>query len=129
LWVDAICTNQDDVPEKNNQVQPMKDIYEQASKVIAWLGLGDGDTGDLFDFLTGLSEQDLECISTGSLPLHVSEASATVKRFFSFGDKHPQAAFNLAWIAQEVLLACRLEFVCGLKRAPWKIWARYIDMI
>lgn len=38
LWVDAICINQNDVPERNQQVSKMRDIYSMASSVIVWLG-------------------------------------------------------------------------------------------
>lgn len=40
IWVDAICINQTDVAEKNEQVPRMKDIYS-ASKVFIWLGESD----------------------------------------------------------------------------------------
>jgi hypothetical protein len=38
LWADAICINQDDIAERNNQVQHMAAIYSSADIVIAWLG-------------------------------------------------------------------------------------------
>ncbi|KAF8848154.1 hypothetical protein BDZ45DRAFT_538013, partial [Acephala macrosclerotiorum] len=38
LWVDAICINQSDIPERNYQVSRMGLIYRAALQVIAWLG-------------------------------------------------------------------------------------------
>ncbi|KAH7065736.1 heterokaryon incompatibility protein-domain-containing protein [Paraphoma chrysanthemicola] len=38
LWVDVVCINQSDNVEKGWQVGIMKDIYQQASRVIIWLG-------------------------------------------------------------------------------------------
>ncbi|KAG4442480.1 hypothetical protein IFR05_002032 [Cadophora sp. M221] len=38
LWVDAICINQDDVEERNNQVSLMGSIYSSAWRVLCWLG-------------------------------------------------------------------------------------------
>ena len=38
LWIDAICINQDDIPEKENQIPLMRMIYRSAGKVIVWLG-------------------------------------------------------------------------------------------
>lgn len=38
LWVDAICINQEDATERAIQVLLMRQIYSQASSVIAWLG-------------------------------------------------------------------------------------------
>jgi hypothetical protein len=38
LWIDALCINQIENEEKTYQVQRMKEIYDQAHEVIAWLG-------------------------------------------------------------------------------------------
>lgn len=46
LWIDAICINQEDLAEKNHQVEMMKEIYTGAELVIAWLGSA-GDDSDL----------------------------------------------------------------------------------
>lgn len=37
LWVDSICINQDDTPEKNTQVQMMGEIFSKANRVLVWL--------------------------------------------------------------------------------------------
>ena len=37
-WIDAICINQADIEEKNDQVPMMRDIYMIAKRVVAWLG-------------------------------------------------------------------------------------------
>ncbi|KAK4141305.1 heterokaryon incompatibility protein-domain-containing protein [Dichotomopilus funicola] len=41
LWIDAVCINQDDVPERNSQLPMMGDIYRRATSVISWLGSDD----------------------------------------------------------------------------------------
>ncbi|PMD26839.1 hypothetical protein NA56DRAFT_562728 [Hyaloscypha hepaticicola] len=38
LWIDAICINQDDIPERSEQVKKMASIYSRAQQVILWLG-------------------------------------------------------------------------------------------
>ncbi|KAI8676202.1 HET domain-containing protein [Fusarium sp. Ph1] len=38
FWADAICINQNDIEERNHQVQFMRSIYGSASVVLAWLG-------------------------------------------------------------------------------------------
>lgn len=37
IWIDAICINQRDVQERNQQVQLMRSIYEKAQLVRVWL--------------------------------------------------------------------------------------------
>ncbi|MCJ1358202.1 MAG: hypothetical protein MMC33_008201 [Icmadophila ericetorum] len=39
LWIDAICINQEDHQERNEQIQHMKYIFESAYLVYGWLGL------------------------------------------------------------------------------------------
>jgi hypothetical protein len=38
LWADAICINQDEVEDRNNQVSNMRLVYRKAEKVEIWLG-------------------------------------------------------------------------------------------
>jgi len=38
LWVDALCINQNNIHERNHQVEQMGEIYRQARRVLAWLG-------------------------------------------------------------------------------------------
>lgn len=47
LWIDQICTNQDDIKERSSQVQLMRDIYSGATSVLAWLGEDKPDTDAL----------------------------------------------------------------------------------
>ncbi len=45
IWIDAICINQNDIPERNQQISVMSKIYSQAEVVIAWTG--DDPSGSL----------------------------------------------------------------------------------
>lgn len=38
IWVDQICINQDDINERNQQVQRMGSIYGECLRVLCWLG-------------------------------------------------------------------------------------------
>jgi hypothetical protein len=37
-WVDALCINQKDAEERDEQVRRMKSIYRDAERVVIWLG-------------------------------------------------------------------------------------------
>ena len=37
-WIDAVCINQDDLEERNQQIQRMREIYKSAVTVVIWLG-------------------------------------------------------------------------------------------
>lgn len=44
LWIDAICINQDNVRERNHQVDLMSSIYKNAQCVLVWLGIARDDS-------------------------------------------------------------------------------------
>jgi hypothetical protein len=46
LWIDALCINQEDLVERESQVEIMLSIFQRAEKVIGWLGeSGQGSAG------------------------------------------------------------------------------------
>ncbi|KAK1752354.1 HET-domain-containing protein [Echria macrotheca] len=38
IWIDSLCINQEDIPEKQDQLQMMASIYRYAGNIIVWLG-------------------------------------------------------------------------------------------
>jgi hypothetical protein len=55
LWVDAICINQDDIPERSQEVLRMLSIYQHASKVVVWLGEASEDSSSAIIYLRNLA--------------------------------------------------------------------------
>ncbi|KAM6505437.1 hypothetical protein FSOLCH5_014654 [Fusarium solani] len=51
LWVDALCINQDDLKERQEQVKKMNLIYSAARKVIIWLGPETQETQGSFSMM------------------------------------------------------------------------------
>ena len=49
--MDAICINQQDVEERNDQVTKIADIHTSADKVIIWLGLEEDNSSLAIDAL------------------------------------------------------------------------------
>ncbi len=85
LWVDAICINQCDPIERDQQVRIMRKIYPRAQKVLSWLGVSD-DCSDLaFDFCNAVyrtSADDLLSLSSetqlrGRFPVSWTEGTAS----------------------------------------------------
>ena len=52
LWIDAICINQGDTSERNQQVSYMAEIYQKAAHVCIWLGPADEQSGMALDFIS-----------------------------------------------------------------------------
>ncbi|EXJ74130.1 uncharacterized protein A1O5_02424 [Cladophialophora psammophila CBS 110553] len=51
IWIDSLCIDQANYQEKSWQVELMKDIYRQATRVYAWLGRADRDSDRVMDYL------------------------------------------------------------------------------
>jgi hypothetical protein len=119
LWVDAVCINQEDDAEKTDQVKMMREIYEQAKLVIAWLGT-EGNTDDLgFSFmreiyvkLGGPSLEAMEFTSftqadkLGLPKIDDPKWKALCRVLF-------RPYFFRVWIIQEILAAKQCIVQCG----------------
>lgn len=67
IWIDAICVNQENLPERSRQVQRMADIYQLASRVVVWLGEGSASRSLAFDELKSIRSHVYEDSETGEL--------------------------------------------------------------
>jgi len=43
IWIDALCINQEDIPERNQQILLMTEIDRKVTGVVIWLGESDND--------------------------------------------------------------------------------------
>ena len=115
LWVDAVCINQNDLDERNQQVAMMRDIYASATQVTIWLGEADQDSNVVFDALpivTGRSPWPEQILQGAKIRQHCG------KFFFSLSDH--RSWFSRVWILQELAMSkTDPNVVCGHKRAPW----------
>lgn len=128
FWVDAICINQNDDNEKNNQVRLMWEIYSHADLVIAWLGKQNEATErglDLVKKLAIIIEQRSRGLNAGAgekgehqgfdpvelqslgLPGVISNAWDDFFSIFS------RQWFGRVWIIQEFVAAKECVFLCG----------------
>jgi hypothetical protein len=60
VWIDALCINQDCIPERNEQVTKMPQIYQRAEKVVVWPGPASSNSDIAFQFLMEASLKRLE---------------------------------------------------------------------
>jgi hypothetical protein len=94
LWIDALCIDQDNVVERNHQVQQMGDIYSNAKHVLAWLGNAK------------IIRQHLAEVSKYGTP-YLSAHRGDLWGFLG------ASYWKRAWITQEVLLARRVTLCAG----------------
>jgi hypothetical protein len=116
FWIDAIAIDQSNDREKPHQVSIMGKIYRQASHVVAWLGLEQGDdcSGLALDYLSTGPK-----VSSGYYNDHPDSFtfSAEERAISKLCDR---SYFQRMWIVQECILAKKLHLVCELHYCPWK---------
>lgn len=104
LWVDAVCINQEDAEERDDQVDMMGDIYRRAHRVLAWLGEGDSDTDWLVPLLgdRGFREQVKKAdMEADFAPGAVVVRAAVILMY----DLFRRAWWERLWVSQEIILA------------------------
>ncbi|KAJ4423001.1 hypothetical protein N0V82_002395 [Gnomoniopsis sp. IMI 355080] len=117
LWIDAICINQSDVPERNQQLVLMPRIYSGARRVVVYLGeSSDSDCSDAV----------MEWLQDVNAPSESEGQSAKPPQdvIVSFL-KRPW--FTRVWVMQEVRLATDAVVVCGDKEVSWEAFKQMRD--
>lgn len=111
VWADALCIDQKNVNERNEQVQMMTDIYRNAVSVAVWLGPLQKDDQVTQDFLTRLlcSENALDVLRVAS-----KETLTAVAWLFS------RAYWNRLWVVQELHNAKTVFVYYGDFFDPWQ---------
>jgi hypothetical protein len=56
MWIDAICINQDDLPERSREAIKMGLVYNNAKQVLVWLGPSSENSSLALETLYKLSE-------------------------------------------------------------------------
>lgn len=105
VWIDTICINQLDIPERNSQVRIMREVYACAESVCVWLGMPPSSAGDL----TGAKVQDIRY----DVVQHIASRGA-------------RNWWRRRWVVQEAAAATTEPFVLlGNLRLPWRALIRH----
>ncbi|KAF2028046.1 HET-domain-containing protein [Setomelanomma holmii] len=108
LWIDQLCIDQTNTRERNHQVSMMANIYRSCHFVISWLDPN-------WSSCTAAQELRSRKYQFVGRKLMKSIEGLLYNRYFS-----------RLWIVQEVLLARRVEVVCG---NLWLGWNEIRDAI
>jgi hypothetical protein len=105
LWIDAICIDQQNDLERNQQVAYMGDIYSKAAGVIAWLGCN-RKIANFFRFVTRLAEETHS--KRDAIEIWRREQTQVQANWTAFWTN---AYWTRAWITQELFLANSIQML------------------
>lgn len=142
LWVDAVCIDQENKDEVNDQVAMMTDIYQKAKKVIMWLG---SIEGNVQAFRKAFASLPLLCKAHDKLSPDLNDLAGLerrmdgnkeVKRLVTKALESKTAVgilnaiyaasyFRRAWILQEIILGgSRGIVVWGTLSCDWETFKK-----
>ncbi|PSN61199.1 HET-domain-containing protein [Corynespora cassiicola Philippines] len=125
IFVDAICINQNDTNEKNEQVLRMAEIYRKASNVIVWLGVETENTAHGLEII-------IEAYK--SIPYRGESWVPTIRSILAMESKTYQVDstwinaindivfrpwFRRLWVLQEISVSKTAIVIIGKKKMSW----------
>lgn len=125
LWIDAVCINQADKDEKNMQIPLMAHIYADCPRVLVYLGVQKEGSQMIPEFCDMMKSLSKTTKPDPNFSLHTGD-QISIDRFSRLGIPEEKAQiwtaarnffhrpwFSRIWVVQEVVLAQRVEMVCG----------------
>lgn len=147
IWIDAICIDQRNSKEKDEQVVLMKEIYANASETIVWLGPAEENSDSTIQDIGSIGEYTIEkgafdlLLELGQ-PGHSLEEIKTIKQsintaisdvmdvwledmdrvmllYRSYVRLLERDYWKRVWILQEFIVSREVRILCGNKSLPY----------
>ncbi|KAL9088486.1 MAG: hypothetical protein Q9165_006210 [Trypethelium subeluteriae] len=121
LWIDAVCIDEDNVTERNRQVEMMADIYGNADCVRIWLGNPSESSRIAIRFI---KKEVLQLQHFDEL----CESEQATEKWKSLLELMQRPWFSRRWVVQEVALARKAIIHCGSAKIAWNKFAVAVEL-
>jgi hypothetical protein len=118
LWIDAICINQADEKERNQQVSIMGSIYSSAHHTVIYLNPHFGDNSPFDMMKQYLANQDV--VEVARQKEHMQH---TALRILS------SPWFTRVWVLQELVMSSDPRLQCGRYRMRWDAVYQFLQLL
>ncbi|RAL62187.1 hypothetical protein DID88_002671 [Monilinia fructigena] len=118
LWIDAICTNQDDISERNHQLRIIPYIYERAKLVVIWLRME--------EHLTSPVWPEPKKIAPFEMSAHTQQRQDQLLLFNYLMKICLNEYWSRLWIVQEIGKARKIVISFGFEVIDWQ---RFVETI
>jgi Heterokaryon incompatibility protein (HET) len=126
LWADAVCINQEDVDEREAQVQMMGLIYSRATQVLGRLGPDFGGAEVAITTIVAFNQSPQAATDRVRAVLGDAESNHSegdrqlLIRWRAIRDFFDLSYFHRVWIIQELGLAPHAQLSCGAYSIHWR---------
>lgn len=109
FWIDSVCIDQENSSEKAAQVKSMGKIYQEADRVIVWLGEDNGSGESVIRILRSMRDQEFN----DRLQRHLLVINPKPDVLRGIQDFLGRTWFHRRWPLQEVVLGRHVTVQCG----------------
>ncbi|KAL8719532.1 MAG: hypothetical protein Q9225_003475 [Loekoesia sp. 1 TL-2023] len=141
VWIDQLCIDQNNIPEKNASVSLMAEIYRRAKAVIVWLGdvaMLDEDKEVIIDATERMNFRPIEREWSDAKDQDILKDLIGFRahgRAYELGQKRRQlltkflnqAWFTRAWVFQEAVVGKRGIILCGSLEMDMDVFINLLD--
>ncbi|KAI8665237.1 HET domain-containing protein [Fusarium sp. Ph1] len=118
FWIDAICINQRDTPERNSQVQIMATVYRKAQGITIYLGEEDQESDLAMEAL-----EKATFLPTCAIRAKCTDpAKSQDPDVVALRNLFARPWFKRVWVLQEVRNGKFPVIICGPKTLPWRVF-------
>ncbi|PQE02986.1 heterokaryon incompatibility -domain-containing protein [Rutstroemia sp. NJR-2017a BVV2] len=121
LWIDALCINQSDNKDKEQQIVLMPDIYQSAEVVMIWLGPNHGDSDRAMRVLKkpmSYWQAKNNILGVWGKPAGIAIRGICSRRYW-----------GRLWIFQEIMLGQNVEVMCGAMIIPLDSLKKFLLLV
>ncbi|KAF7920814.1 uncharacterized protein EAE98_008843 [Botrytis deweyae] len=119
IWVDAVCINQNDIPERDRQLQMMADVYKKAEMGLSWLGEESDDSSLALRMIQRWASFSIPLLDGDLREFFESKLEDEIlmpKSFAALKNLLQRPYWKRVWIQQEVALPPMVTMQCGHER-------------
>jgi hypothetical protein len=123
IWADALCINQQNVNERNLQVQSIADIYGKAYSVAVWLGPEADNSHEAIDLMHELLEAEAKEEGMGWLVRDIIGSRRQTPYLQALVNLFHRDYWTRLWVVSEITNAVNITVYCGSSALPWRLYA------
>lgn len=133
IWIDAICIDQANVDERNEQVARMRDIYSHCTVDLFWLGEHNDEVSrgmEIMEKMEGFDITKLHSLGWRGMEEHYDKRYhwypprvdwTALRQLFRYA-----AIWERVWVVQEISCAPKVLLISGNKTMEWDLVERIL---